>query len=42
MLDSFLPSGQFSLWIKEVYFYVVSCSKQGLLGTKVSLLGEFP
>lgn len=42
MLDSLLPSGKLGLIIKETYFYVVNCSKQGLLPSKVGLLGEIP
>lgn len=42
MLDSLLPLGKLGLIIKDIYFYVVNCSKQGLLMAKVSLLGENP
>lgn len=42
MLDSLLPSGKFGLIIRETYFYVVNCSKQGLLMAKVDLLGGNP
>ena len=40
MLDSLLPLGKLGLIIRDTYFYVVNCSKQGLLMAKVSLLGE--
>lgn len=42
MRDSFLPDSQLRFMIKEDYLYVLSCSKQGLLPSKVSLLGEIP
>lgn len=42
MRDSFLSDSQLIFMIKEVYLYVLSCSKQGLLPSKVSLLGEIP
>lgn len=42
MLDSLLSLGKLGLIIKDTYFYVVNCSKQGLLMAKVSLLGEIP
>lgn len=42
MLDSLLPSGKFGLIIRDTHFYVVNCSKQGLLMAKVGLLGEIP
>ena len=42
MLDSLLPSGKLGLIIRDNYFYVVNCSKQGLLMAKVCLLGENP
>ena len=42
MLDSLLLSGKLGLIIRETYFYVVNCSKQGLLMAKVGLLGEIP
>ena len=42
MLDSLLPSDKLGLIIRDIYFYVVNCSKQGLLMAKVSLLGENP
>ncbi len=42
MLDNDLSYGQLKFFIKEIYFYVLNCSKQGLLPSKVSLLGEIP
>ena len=42
MLDSLFPLGKLGLIIRDTYFYVVNCSKQGLLMAKVSLLGENP
>lgn len=42
MLDNDLSYGQLKFFIKEVYFYVLNCSKQGFLPAKVRLLGEIP
>lgn len=42
MLDRNFSYGQLRFLIKEIYLYVLNSSKQGLLPSKVGLLGEIP
>ena len=42
MLGNIFPYGQVEFHIKEIYFHVLSSSKQGLLPAKVNLLGNIP